>query len=51
MSNKRYCFFSSMPKNVQEIVQYRQASSLIDAGFEVYNVVSDIKDDEYEIKY
>lgn len=48
MSNKRYCFFSSMPKNVQEIVQYRQASSLIDAGFEVYNVVSDIKDDEYE---
>lgn len=48
LHKKKYCFFSSMPKNVQEIVQYRQAKSLIEDGFEVFNVVSDIKDDEYE---
>lgn len=44
----KYCFFSSMPKNVQEIVQYRQANSLLEAGFMVYNVVSDNKDLEIE---
>lgn len=37
-----------MPKNVQEIIQYRQANSLLEAGFTVYNVVSDNKDLEIE---
>ena len=48
MSKKKYCFFSSMKKNVQEVVLYRQAESLIKDGYEVYNVVSDDVPDEIE---
>ena len=46
--SKKYCYFSSMKKNVQEIIQYRQAKSLIDNGFKVINVVSDNKSTEFE---
>lgn len=46
MANKKYCFFSSMSKNKLEVVQYRQATSLINAGYDVYNIVSDIKKEE-----
>ena len=48
MGKKKYCFFSSMKKNVQEVVLYRQAESLIKDGYEVYNVVSDDAPDEIE---
>ena len=44
--SKKYCFFSSMSKNKLEVIQYRQTSSLIDAGYDVYNIVSDIKKEE-----
>ena len=48
MSKKKYCFFSSMKKNVQEVVLYRQAESLMKDGYEVYNIVSDDAPDEIE---
>ncbi len=38
---KKYCFFSSMPRNEREVIMYRQGRSLKADGFEVYNVVSD----------
>lgn len=38
---KKYCYFSSMPRNDREVVMYRQAKSLLSAGYSVYNVVSD----------
>ena len=37
-----------MPKNVQEVVQYRQAECLIGEGYDVINVVSDNKESEFE---
>ena len=47
-NNKKYCFFSSMPKKEREVILYRQARSLIADGFEVVNVVSDAKPIEVE---
>lgn len=41
MSNKKYCFFSSLPRKDREVIIYRQTQSLIENGFIVYNVVSD----------
>ena len=38
---KKYCFFSSMPRRQREVIMFRQARSLMADGFEVYNVVSD----------
>lgn len=42
-THKKYCFFSSMPRKEREVIMYRQGHSLIDDGFEVYNVVCDTK--------
>lgn len=47
-NNKKYCFFSSMPKKEREVILYRQARSLMADGFEVVNVVSDNKPVEVE---
>ena len=41
MDKKKYCYFSSMPRNRLEVIMYRQGRSLIKDGFCVYNVVSD----------
>lgn len=43
MRKKKYCFFSSMPRKEREVIMYRQTQSLIEDGFDVYNVVSDNK--------
>ena len=43
IEQKKYCFFSSMPRKEREVIMYRQTQSLVDDGFDVYNVVSDNK--------
>ena len=38
---KKYCFFSSIPRKKREVIMYRQARSLMGDGFDVCHVVSD----------
>ena len=41
MTEKKYCFFSSMPRKQREVIMYRQGRSLMADGFDVNNVVCD----------
>lgn len=41
LDHKKYCYFSSRPRNSREVILFRQGRSLIDDGFDVYNVVCD----------
>lgn len=45
-TQKKYCFFSSMPRKEREVIMYRQSRSLMADGFEVFNVVSDTQPEE-----
>ena len=46
MDKKKFCFISSFHRDNNEVVMYRQASSLIINGFDVYYLVSDDKQEE-----
>lgn len=45
-TQKKYCFFSSMPRQEREVIMFRQAHSLLADGFEVLDVVSDARPKE-----
>lgn len=46
MDKKKFCFISSFHRDNNEVVMYRQSSTLIKNGFDVYYLVSDDKQEE-----